>query len=206
MNYIYDIYLNFNKNFYDFCEWDKNDKIIHVKSIPLYKVSEECIKNIYKNNFTLSKEEFKNILRKSITWNKCDKYRNYALFADNNNIIAIEFDNNGNSIKRSSLIVSEELEILESIYKMKEINIDLKNKRKIDYVLKTRKQIDDEFFIKNELLNMDIKKLQYIFFECFNKKELNKQTIINKLINLSKNSKINKNLYSILKLTSTYNK
>ena len=128
------------------------------------------------------------------------------MFADNNNIIAIEFDNNGNSIKRSSLIVSEELEILESIYKMKEINIDLKNKRKIDYVLKTRKQIDDEFFIKNELLNMDIKKLQYIFFECFNKKELNKQTIINKLINLSKNSKINKNLYSILKLTSTYNK
>ena len=33
MNYIYDIYLNLNKNLYDFYEWNKSDNIIHIKKI-----------------------------------------------------------------------------------------------------------------------------------------------------------------------------
>lgn len=32
MNYIYDIYLNFNEVAYDFFEWNKNDKITHIKN------------------------------------------------------------------------------------------------------------------------------------------------------------------------------
>ena len=39
MDYIYDIVLNFQNNYYDFYEWQKEDKIINIKKIPIYKIS-----------------------------------------------------------------------------------------------------------------------------------------------------------------------
>ena len=45
MNYIYDIYLNFNKELYDFFDWNKSDKLTHIKMIPIFKVNEETIKS-----------------------------------------------------------------------------------------------------------------------------------------------------------------
>ena len=38
MNYVYDIYLNLNNVLYDFFDWDKNDKLIHIKKIPIFKI------------------------------------------------------------------------------------------------------------------------------------------------------------------------
>ena len=46
MNYIYDIYLNFNKTYYDFYEWNNNDKVMHIKKIPLFKVSTSNLKKM----------------------------------------------------------------------------------------------------------------------------------------------------------------
>ena len=203
MNYIYDIYLNFNKDLYDFFDWNKNDKLIHIKMIPVFKTTEDNIKIIINHNIKLEKNDLINILKKTIIWNKSEKYKNYALFCDDNNVIAVEFDENGKSINKSSLLVSEELEILETTYKLriKDINFKVLNKQK--NILKTRKQIKEENFIKNELKNIDNQKLDYIYFECFGKQEKNKDIIINKLLKLSKNSKAYNNLYNILKLTST---
>lgn len=206
MNYIYDIYLNFNKDLYDFFDWNKNDKLIHIKMIPVFKTTEDNIKIIINHNIELDKNDLINILNKTIIWNKSEKYKNYVLFCDDNNVIAVEFDEKGKSINKSSLLVSEELEILETTYKLriKDINFKVLNKQK--NILKTRKQIKEENFIKNELKNIDNQKLNYIYFECFGKQEKNKDIIINRLLNLSKNSKAYKNLYNILKLTSTTTK
>ena len=38
MNYIYDIVLNFNKEYFYFYEWNKKDNIINIKKIPLFVV------------------------------------------------------------------------------------------------------------------------------------------------------------------------
>ena len=35
MNYIYDILLNFKKEFFEFYEWNLNDDIIHIKILVL---------------------------------------------------------------------------------------------------------------------------------------------------------------------------
>ena len=48
MNYIYDIYLNLNETLYDFFDWNKNDKLTHIKKIPVFKVSEENFKELFK--------------------------------------------------------------------------------------------------------------------------------------------------------------
>ena len=49
MNYIYDIVLNFQDNYYNFFEWNREDKIKNIIKIPLYRVSDKDI-NILKNN------------------------------------------------------------------------------------------------------------------------------------------------------------
>ena len=41
MNYIYDILLNFKESFLDFYEWNLDDEIIHIRKIPLFRVSKE---------------------------------------------------------------------------------------------------------------------------------------------------------------------
>ena len=38
MTYIYDILLNFNEEYYEFYDWNKEDTIVHIKKIPIYKI------------------------------------------------------------------------------------------------------------------------------------------------------------------------
>ena len=46
MNFIYDIVLNFNKEYYNFFEWNKKDNIINIKKIPLFMVSNNIFNNM----------------------------------------------------------------------------------------------------------------------------------------------------------------
>lgn len=205
MNYIYDIYLNFNENLYDFFDWDKSDKLTHIKAIPIFKVTEETLKKIITYDINLEKD-FHLIKNKATVWTKSDKHKNYSLFCDENNIIAIEFDDVGNSKRKSFLSINDELEIIENNTKIKTKSLNFKIYKKKQMSLKTRKQENEETFIENELKNIDNEKLYYIYFECFGKKGTNKHLMTKKLLNLSKNSKTYINLYNILKLTSTTTK
>lgn len=203
MNYIYDIYLNLNNTLFDFFDWNKNDKIVHIKKIPLFKLKENTFKLICNNSVKVDIDFLNNLCNKTELF-KEKKYINYcSLFCDNNNIIAIEFDSNGNSIKKSHLFIDEELEILETISKRKIEEINFKIVKKEETLFKTRKQINEDNFINNELKNIETNKLNYLYFECFGKQEKNKKTILKNINNLSRNSKTYKNLYDILKLTST---
>lgn len=206
MNYIYDIYLNLNETLYDFFDWNKNDKLLHVKKIPIININEETLKDLLSNKICINEKLLLHIYNKTEIWNMNSKINYCALFSDNNTIIAIEFNNKGKSIKKSFLFVDEELEVLEISSKLNEKLIDYKILKKDNNILKTRKQIKEEEFINNEIKNMEDSKLKYIYFECFGKLEQNKKVIKEKLNKISKNSKIYKNLYDILKLTSTTKK
>lgn len=206
MNYIYDIYLNLNEYMYDFFEWNKNDKITHIKKIPVIKVDESVLKHLINNKIKINENLLLQIYNKTEIWSSSKQIPYCALFADNSNLIAIEFNSSGNSIKKSSLLIDEEIEVLEIINRFKEKNIDFKVIKKEKSILKTRKQIKEEKFINNELKNIDESKLNYIYFECFGKQEKNKNIILNNINKISKNSKTYKNLYDILKLTSTTKK
>lgn len=41
MKYIYDIVLNFNKQYFNFFEWNINDNIINIRKIPIFKISDK---------------------------------------------------------------------------------------------------------------------------------------------------------------------
>ena len=54
MAYIYDILLNFNEDFFEFYDWNKNDKIIHIKKIPIYQVDNKTLKDILHNKIKIN--------------------------------------------------------------------------------------------------------------------------------------------------------
>ena len=53
MDYIYDIVLNFQNNYYEFYEWKPTDKIINVKKILVYKVNNQNYLNLKYNDVIL---------------------------------------------------------------------------------------------------------------------------------------------------------
>ena len=102
MNYIYDIYLNFNNSFYDFYEWNKRDKIIHIRKIPTIKVSKKDFYNIKYNKIKISKDFLKTIHNKTEQFNN-NKIKYCTIISDEKDIIAIKFDKNGINHMKSSL-------------------------------------------------------------------------------------------------------
>ena len=202
MNYVYDIYLNFNNIAYDFFEWEKDDKITHIKKIPIYKIDSSIFKVII--NY---KVKFNDLFLKKI-YNKTELFKNnkieYAvLFCDDNNILGVSLDKDGICNLKSFLFINEELEVLDEIKDLKKekINIKIINKDKIE--LKTRNDIKIDKFIDKEILNIDVNKLKYIYYELFNKKISNSYNIKKDLTILIKDKQKYKKLYDILKLTST---
>ena len=113
MNYIYDIFGNFFENYYDFYEWNKSDKIIHIKKIPIIKVNKIDYKILLNNKFKINKELLNNIKNKTLLWN--NKKDNYLLITNGNDVFNIKFNNQGISTLRSSLQIEDELDILSII-------------------------------------------------------------------------------------------
>ena len=206
MNYIYDIYLNLNETLYDFFDWNKNDKFIHIKKIPIFKVNQEILKLFIQNRIKIEQNILSQIYKKTEIWNLNKKINYCSLFCNDTTVLAIEFNKKGESINKSFLYIEEELDILEIIDKFneKDLNFDIIKKEKS--LFKTRKQIKKEKFIKHSLENIEDNKLNYIFFECFGYHEKNKEIMFDNINKIDKNSKTYKNLYNILKLTSTTNK
>ena len=56
MNYIYDILLNFNNYAYDIFEWNKDDKIVHLRKIPLIKLKSNDLFNLVNKKILFDKD------------------------------------------------------------------------------------------------------------------------------------------------------
>ncbi len=202
MNFIYDIVLNFNKDFYNFFEWNKNDNIINVKKIPIFLIDNDTFTSMKYDNVIVSKEFIDLIKDKTYTYTR-SKLGISCLISNNKEVIAVLFNDNGNLIKRSSLMLDEEEEVLDeiendSLYK---INIIKRRKVNIENVNRNIKEKKD-FLIKyiNEEKN-DIN-LKYLYYDYFEKDENNIKTIKNDLIKEIKNNwnkKFN-NFYDTVKI------
>lgn len=207
MIYIYDILLNFKDELYDFYDWNKNDNIIHIRKIPLIKIKEKDLVNIKNNNVKFDEETLNQIKDKTeIFTPKISKKIEYmTLLSDGNYVIGLQIE--GKKIKKSSLLIDEELDILEDVNNLDFMNINYKIINKgISNELKTRKQRETEKFIKkgiNKIKN-DEEKLKYLYYECFDKKEENKEKILHKMLNNINNLDVNKKIYNFLKLIEVY--
>lgn len=204
MNYIYDIVTNFNDEYYDFYEWNKNDNISHIKKIPIIKISKEDFINLNCYQFSIEQNYIFKIKNKTEFYGKKEKKDNYYLLITNgNDIIGIQFNEQGYSIKRSSLIVEEELDIIAEIKKISLQKIDFNLQNKIKIYNTTRYERNRKSYLMQELnklaKNNKQKIIDYIYFECFNEQELNTKNALNKIYNNINNKNIFNFLYDFFK-------
>lgn len=207
MNYIYDILINLQKNIYDFYEWNLNDEILHIRKIPLIKISTKDLFNIKNNLIQLKEENLKMIQnRTEIFANHNIRIIKYlSLFSDDKDVLAVEFDKNGIKSRVSKLLIDEELEVIEVSEHINISNIKYEIKE-ANYIenFKTRKELKIYDYIMKQLNKDNYAKLKYLYFDCFDKEETDYQVIIRDLKKeLNNNWKsIYDQVYKFLKLSS----
>ncbi len=190
MNYIYDILLNFQDEYYDFFEWNPDDKITHIKKTPIIKISNEDLNTIKEANTKFSEDFLKQIYNKTQIFKKYDiNTINYVcVFCSANESIGVKINKTGTVVGKSSLLLDENDEVLEANENMETKKIDFSSKLKIKTSrFHTRKEIEEskETIKKLQHLfkNGEENKLNYLFFECFGKKENDINKVFNKIKN-----------------------
>ena len=190
MNYIYDILLNFNKKLYDFYDWNKKDKITHIRKIPSFKISDKDFTNIRENTVKMTNEFTKQINNKTEEFKKTGiiKLKYTFLLSNGKDVFAVKLNKNGITEKKSVLCIDEQEEIIEIINRQKEEKLKYKIINKENIInFRTRLEIENQTEINQKLLeiyrNKDYKKMSYLHLECFGKKEQNIFVAFQKLKN-----------------------
>ena len=176
MDYIYDIVLNFQNHYYEFYEWHKDDKIINIQRIPIYKIKNKDYQTIKNNYVTITNQKI--LLHKLL------------LLTNGFEVMGILINKKGKVLKKSSLIIEESDDILKyhKKFKKSEINYIINN---YDYSTnKTRIIIEQEKYIRNFFKSIDQEKdkykLKYLYYDIYKIDEENIKKIYNNLLNLSK--------------------
>lgn len=169
MNYIYDIVLNFQENYYQFFEWNKKDKIKNIKKIPIYHLNDTDLLNLINNKITVDN----NFINKIKEDNKNNK-KIICLVSNTKLTLGLLFDEKGHLLKRSSLIYEEEDEVntfattlpLTKINYLTNITTPKENKLRIE-IEKKNQLLDYINSINNTIL------LKYLYYEYFKEEENN---------------------------------
>ena len=209
MEYIYDIILNFHKHYYDFYEWNNADKTIHIKKIPLIKIDSTSFNRIKTNHIFVDEEFINNIKDKTICYNT--KEKNFCLLCNGKQAIAIKVGSNGEITGKSSLLLDEEMEVVEQSYTLPitTINIIKETKEKIRKV--GRNYQDKENKVKSLLNKLDENKdkyiLKYLYYECYliDKEDNIKNELLNSIKNEEYLIKIYNSLINLNQIKKTYN-
>ncbi len=215
MIYIYDILLNFNNDFYEFYEWEKGDSIYHVKRIPIFKVDTKLIEEILTKKIKIDDPIVTTMLNKTeIFESKKIKTLKYAaLLTDSYRVIGILLDDNFKVSKVSDLLLDEALDAIEISERgvLKEITYNIIGSKKENNFL-TRNEIRIKKCILTEIKNAykekDNLKLEYLYFEFFDKISSNIDEIYEKLMNSLSNEISEKHikLYGLIRLANGKNK
>ena len=212
MNYIYDVILNFQKEYYDFYEWNKNDNIYHMRKITIIKINNKQFKKIKNNTIRFDEETLKffntkNILAERFKQNSISKIRNTIILGDEYEALAIKLNKNGLINFKSALLPDEQDDVIEILKFQKEFKLNyqiIHNQKTNNF--KTRFELENEKFIINELNKIynekNIQKLNYLCLECFNKPEKNINEAYKKLKKEIKKANSNfQKIYEIFKIS-----
>lgn len=215
MIYIYDILLNWfaGEKIVDFFEWELNDELEHIKKIPLFKVDSCCIKDLYHSHIQVNKDFLKRIEDKTETYfqNTIETISHACLVSDGNKCVAIEFNDAGESIYKSTLLLDEEEEVLDMVEELTITIIDykIKSTQSFEHYL-TRKEFKNKDFILEQLSiiwkQQDVAKLQYLYEEYFNDKLSSFEEMYQKLTAsvYDHYSKKHEEMLSILRLSPSH--
>ena len=209
MIYVYDVVLNLNSNLIEYFEWEEKDNIKYIRKIPFYKISKKTMNDFIKNSVVVEKEFLDKIYDKcKLEENYNNDYKYLCLFTDGNLILGVSINKNGENKYISRLLLDEEDEILllGNRLTLTNINYSVKScKETIKSNLTRSEEVMKKTLEKELKLLYDknlVDKLNYFYFEYFNKINNNKDLCYKELIE-SLNNNFNKkhvNLYNIMKM------
>lgn len=210
MNYYYDIILNWNElEAYEFYEWNDFDCLELIKKIPIFKVRHKVLIDLMSYNIEVQKEFLELIKDKTLTSGKSivNKIPYAAIFTDNKNLYALEFNDEGLSINRSKLLIDDDLNALEICYSLKEYNLIYELKEPLKINKEIRQITEAKKLISLELNSLyekkDIAKLKYLYYE-YKKEKIDDLSLLYTNLKLDLESKFNPEilkLYYIIKLS-----
>lgn len=172
MIYIYDILANFNETLYDFYDWKTEDTILHLRKVPLFKIDTSAFIDISFNETVVDKNFLEKIYNKTqvFTARNVETINYCAVFTNDLNAVIIMFKQGGKVIKKSKMLVNEEMEVLSISAKIEKTNLEYKVEKKNKFSNMTRSEkieVNNLIEIINELKdNEEI--INYIYFEWFN--------------------------------------
>lgn len=205
MSYYYDVLLNFQDNYCMFYEWDKDDNIEFIKKIPLFHINQKEFLDLFINKIKINKDFLNKIENK--TKLKEDYLKYTAIFSDGKNSIALEFNDDGLVINKSSLLLEDELNINEFMYNIELVNLDYNIINKELFYKDTRQELKIKNILKLEINNMyenkDYSKIKYIYLEWFNELNDNYDNMYKQMLNKLDNKLTNKEyeIYELIKIT-----
>lgn len=208
MNYIYDIFLNYNRNLYDIFEWNKDDKILHIRKIPVFLLSTNDLYNLINNRVVISKDLLTKLYKKTEVFvSRGIQYLDYAFIAtDRNDVVAFKLNKNGFITGYSHLLLEGEVEVIDYSRTLSLQVIDYKILDKNSFErFKTRNEVYIKKFIcekLNKMLeNKEFHKVKFLYLEFFNK-EINDNTLIEEIYQELDNNWDNSyiKLYDFLKM------
>lgn len=174
MIYIYDLTLNFNDRLYDFYDWKDSDSITHYRKIPLIKLSDKKYDK-FLNNKVVVDEELLSLVR-----DKAQQYKGrmlktvkYAFVLTNGfDAFAVMLDDGGTSVKKSKLVIGEELEVIDLANNLKVKDVSFNIVCKDNFVNKFTR--DEEVIINGVVSKINDHKdnlelLKYLYYEWNNK-------------------------------------
>lgn len=206
MNYAFDVCLNFNKELYNFYEWNEEDNIIYFLKIPVFKIEEELINDFIKNDVRVDNIFLRKIYNKNQVYFKKNDLHYSCILVTSNYAIGLNFNEKGFIIGKSYLSLEEETEVIEFAkfikYSIINYKIIRKNNDKERYL--TRKEKTDLKNIVQYLNNLQrdkkIDELKYLYYEIFNTIENDYKKIKLKLENtLSSNEEKREKFLEIIK-------
>ena len=174
MNYAFDVCLNFNKELYNFYEWNEEDNIIYFLKIPVFKIEEELINDFIKNDVRVDNIFLRKIYNKNQVYFKKNDLHYSCILVTSNYAIGLNFNEKGFIIGKSYLSLEEETEVIEFAkfikYSIINYKIIRKNNDKERYL--TRKEKTDLKNIVQYLNDLQrdkkIDELKYLYYEIFN--------------------------------------
>lgn len=173
---IYDILLNFqdSNRVYEFFEWTSKDDVEHIKKIPMIKISSSFFDKLLKYKVIIDTKFLDKIYKKTEVYNhnKVSVIDYSCLFTDGNKVMAIEFNNEGKSQFKSSLLLDEEDELLELSNDLKNMSISYRtiNKKTKELFLTREEEFKKNYLLKelrNAKKNNKYEKINYLYEEVY---------------------------------------
>lgn len=203
MNYIYDIVLNFNKELYEFFEWKDDDNLINIRKIPLIKINDDDFVSLLYNKIKIEKLVLDTFKKKFSLYSEEINGNVICIVTNGQRAMGVMFDQFGNLIGRSAMLLDEEEEVLEESENLEETKLlyEINKTQQVNIKL-SRVEIEKKQYIENFLNAIDdIKILKYIYFDYFDR-EAEKEDI-KKILLMELEKKWDNNLNRLYTLTQT---